>query len=169
MIPETVTAIPWFWPVTAALVGVAALFSRQVARSFGTTRLHAFALLVSVAGIVALTLTPAGGFGGHACRIPSSWPISLDDFVHPTDRGLNVVLFIPLGIVLGLMPRSPIKVEAVIIAALSPLLIELTQSMVGLGRTCEATDVVDNLSGLAVGLLIGAVLGVVLRRWRRVD
>jgi glycopeptide antibiotics resistance protein len=169
MIPEIVSGIPWFWPVTAAMVGLAILFSRHVARSFGTTRLHAFALLVSVAAIVALTLTPAGGFGGHACRIPSSWPISLDDFMHPTDRGLNVVLFIPLGIALGLMPRSAAKAEAVILAALSPLLIELTQSMVGLGRTCEAADVIDNLTGLAVGLVIAGAMGVLLRRWRRLD
>jgi glycopeptide antibiotics resistance protein len=169
VIPEIVAAIPWFWPVTAATVGVATFFSRQVARSFGSTRLHAFVLLVSVGGIVALTLTPAGDVGGHACRLPSSWPISLDDFVPPTDRGLNVVLFIPLGIALGLMPRSPLKAEAVFLAALAPLLIELTQSIAGLGRTCEATDVVDNLTGLAVGYLIAGVVGVVLRRWRRVD
>ena len=50
------------------------------------------------------------------------------------------------------MPRSRVKAEAVFLAALSPLLIELTQSIVGLGRTCEATDVVDNLTGLAGGL-----------------
>jgi glycopeptide antibiotics resistance protein len=168
MIPEIVE-IPWFWPVTVAMVGVATFFSMQVARSFGTTQLHAFVLLVSIGGIVALTLTPAGDSGGHACRIPSSWLISLGDFVPPNDRGLNVVLFIPLGIALGLMPRSPVKAEAVFLAALSPLLIELTQSIVGLGRTCEATDVVDNLTGLAVGFLIAGVVGVVLRRWRRVD
>ena len=168
MIAEVVAGIPWFWPVTAATVGVATLFSRQVARSFGCTRLHAFVLLVSVGGIVALTLTPAGDFGGHACRIPSSWPISLDDFVPPTARGLNVVLFIPLGVALGLMPRSPIKAEAVFFAVISPLLIELTQSVVGLGRTCEATDVVDNLTGLAVGFLIAGMVSVVLRRWRSI-
>jgi VanZ family protein len=170
MIPEVVAAIPWFWPVTAATVGVATLFSRQVARSFGTTRLHAFVLLVSVGGIVALTLTPAGDPGGHACRAPSSWPTSLDEFVPLTERGLNVMLFIPLGVALGLMPRSPAKAEAVVLAALSPLLIELTQSIAGgLGRTCEVTDVVDNLTGLAVGFLIAGVAGVVHRRWRRVD
>jgi hypothetical protein len=169
MIPEIVAAIPWFWPVTAATVGAATVFSSQVAMSFGSTRLHAFVLLVSVGGIVALTLTPAGDVGGHACRLPSSWPISLDDFAPPTDRGLNVVLFIPLGIALGLMPRSTVKAEAVFLAALSPLLIELTQSIAGLGRTCEATDVVDNLTGLAVGYLIAGVVGVVLRRWRRLD
>jgi VanZ family protein len=169
MISEFIAGIPLFWPVLAGAVGVATLLSRHVAGSFGISRLHAFALLVSVGGIVALTLTPAGEVGGHACRIPSSWPISLDDFVAPTDRGLNVVLFIPLGIALALMPRSPAKTEAVFLAALSPLLIELSQSIVGLGRTCEATDVVDNLTGLAVGLLIGGVAGAVLRRWRPVD
>jgi glycopeptide antibiotics resistance protein len=168
MIAEVVAGIPWFWPVTAATVGVATLFSRQVARSFGSTRLHALVLLVSVGGIVALTLTPAGDFGGHACRIPSSWPITLDDFVPPTARGLNVVLFIPLGVALGLMPRSPIKGQAVFFAVISPLLIELTQSVVGLGRTCEATDVVDNLTGLAVGFLIAGMVSVVLRRWRSI-
>jgi glycopeptide antibiotics resistance protein len=169
MIPEFLAGIPLFWPVLVATVGVATLLSRQVARSFGISRLHAFVLLGSVGGIVALTLTPAGDVGGHACRIPSSWPISFDDFVAPTDRGLNVVLFIPLGIALGLMPRSPAKAEAVFLAALSPLLIELTQSIVGLGRTCEATDVVDNLTGLAVGFLVGGVVGAVLRRRRQVD
>ena len=98
VIPEVVAAIPWFWPVTVATVGVATFFSMQVSRSFGTTRLHAFVLLVTIGGIVALTLTPAGDLGGHACRIPSSWLISLDDFVPPTERGLNVVLFILLAL-----------------------------------------------------------------------
>ena len=66
------------------------------------------------------------------------------------------------------MPRSPVKAEAVFFAVLSPLLIELTQSIVGLGRTCEATDVVDNLTGLAVGFLIAGMVSVVLRRWRSI-
>jgi uncharacterized protein YacL len=71
---------------------------------------------------------------------------------------------------LGLLPRSPAKTEAVVLAVLSPIMIELTQSIAGqLGRTCEATDVVDNLTGLAIGLLVGGLVSVGLRRWRRAD
>jgi hypothetical protein len=170
MIQEVIDAIPWFWPVAVASVGLAALLSGNLSRWFGTTRLHAFALLIAVGGIVALTLTPAGGFGGHGCRPLSSWPIPADEFARLTERSLNVVLFIPLGIALGLLPRSPAKTEAVVLAVLSPIMIELTQSIAGqLGRTCEATDVVDNLTGLAVGLLVGGLVSVGLRRWRRAD
>ena len=94
MISEVLQAIPWFWPATAAMVGVAALSSGPVARSLGTTRRHAFFLLVSVGGIIALTLTPSGHAGGRACHLSSPWPISIGEFMPLTERSLNVVLFV---------------------------------------------------------------------------
>ncbi len=164
MISEVLAAIPWFWPVTAATVAVAALASGPVARSLGTTRRHAFFLLVSVGGIVALTLTPAGHAGGRACFLSSPGSISIGEFWPLTERGLNVVLFMPLGVALGLVPRSRVKAEAVLLAALSPVMIESTQYLVrGLGRACEGTDVVDNLTGLGVGLLIAGLVGLGMR------
>ena len=47
------------------------------------------------------------------------------------------------------------------------VLIELVQlGLARLDRACDVTDVVDNVTGAAVGILLGVVLAAVLRPWR---
>ena len=128
--------------------------------------LHTFLLLLSVAGIIALTLTPTIRLGDPKpyCDIASLRPIGFDQLVSISDRSLNVLLFIPAGIALGLLPRSRAKAVAIGIAALAPLAIELTQAVAtDLGRACEAIDVVDNLAGLAIGLVLAWLLTLAAR------
>ena len=165
VIPEVLAGIPWVWPAIVAAIGVAALSSRAVASTLGTTAPHAFFLLMSVGGIVALTLTPARHAGGfNACHLSVPQPISMAEFVPLTERGLNVVLFIPLGLTLGLVPRSRIKAEAVLLAAISPAMVELTQYVFNeLGRACEGADIVDNLTGLGTGFLVAGLVTFISR------
>jgi glycopeptide antibiotics resistance protein len=69
---------------------------------------------------------------------------------------LNVILFVPLGIFLALLPRSRATVFAVIGAALLPVAIESIQFVATpLGRACQGADVIDNMLGLALGLAAG--------------
>ena len=69
-------------------------------------------------------------------------------------------MFIPLGATIGLLPGSRRKAAIVIAAIALPFAIETTQLLApALDRACESADVVDNLSGLAIGLVGGVVAG----------
>jgi glycopeptide antibiotics resistance protein len=69
-------------------------------------------------------------------------------------------MFIPLGATIGLVPRSR-RMAVVLIAAIAlPFAIEITQMLLPvLARACESADVVDNLTGLVVGIGGGGVAG----------
>ena len=75
---------------------------------------------------------------------------------------LNVILFVPLGLAIGLLGRSPVTAWLLVGALASPVVIETIQSLAPmLGRGCQSRDVVDNLLGLGIGLVLGALLSVV--------
>jgi glycopeptide antibiotics resistance protein len=88
-------------------------------------------------------------------------------------RLLNTLLFIPSGALL-VLGASRWRIGWVLVplgvaglAAYSGL-IELAQlELARLDRACDLTDVVDNVSGAAVGVVVGLVLVLVLRPWRR--
>jgi hypothetical protein len=64
------------------------------------------------------------------------------------------------GVAIGLFPRSR-RTAAVVIAAIAlPFAIETIQLLLPvLDRACESADVVDNLSGLGIGIGGGVVAG----------
>jgi glycopeptide antibiotics resistance protein len=69
-------------------------------------------------------------------------------------------MFIPLGVTIALVPRSRRKVVVLIAAIALPFAIETAQLLLPvLDRACESADVVDNLTGLVVGLGGGVVAG----------
>jgi len=71
-------------------------------------------------------------------------------------------MFMPFGLAIGLLARSRPKALLVIVAIALPFVIETTQLLVpALERGCQSADVIDNLTGLALGLLIGSGVG----RW----
>jgi hypothetical protein len=71
---------------------------------------------------------------------------------------LNVILFVPLGLAIGLLGRSPATAR-VLVAVLAVEAIRSRLPMLGQG--CQSRDVVDNLLGLAIGLVLGLLLSVV--------
>jgi glycopeptide antibiotics resistance protein len=73
---------------------------------------------------------------------------------------LNVLLFVPLGMMLALRTRSLRHTLAV--AALTSLAIEVAQALLPLGRTSNVDDVLLNVLGAAVG----AGLVALVRRLR---
>jgi len=157
--------VPWFYPGLVMAVVVAALGAGRVASVTGTGRVAAGLLIASIGMILAATLTPlldtlqAGVHGAGGCdldslSLPPLGSLRLDD-----DRTLNILLFVPLGVAVALIERPRARTVAVAAAIVAPFAIETTQSLLSfLGRGCQAVDVVDNLTGLAIGLILGTIV-----------
>jgi hypothetical protein len=151
-----------FVPGLVVSLVVALLFGGAVGRRLGTSRWLGTALLLSVGLVLAATVTPsreailfgeqgAGTCGFSRVGLAPLWQLTRVDAV-----SLNVLLFVPLGLTIALLPPSRGRTGVLIGAFLLPFAVELTQLLVvSLGRICQSADVVDNLTGLAVGLLVG--------------
>lgn len=161
----------WFWPGVATSIVLGIVLSRRVARALKVRRTVAMTLLLSLGLIASATLTPSreavrfGTIGSGSCDLGRIGPASLAELLAFGDPTLNVLLFIPLGVVIGLFPASRRKVVLVVAAlALSPAIETIQLLARGLDRACQSSDVSDNLTGLVIGLVVGLVVGVVARR-----
>lgn len=165
-------SVPIFLPGVAFFAVLGVLVSSRLARSLGSDRATAFALFLSVGIILAATLTPniGGSYASSAvghCDLSRMWVPPVDTLLRDRDAALNVVLFVPLGLALGLLPRT--AGTAALITAFFGLtvMVELAQLVLGpLGRECETADVVDNTVGLVIGLAIGTIVAYVRDRSR---
>ncbi len=155
--------LPWLLPglVVSALIGL--VVSHRIGRYFRTTPSVSWGLVVGFGLVVSATLTPLRGglelgtTGIGTCDLSRIGIAPLQELLRPTDTSLNVLLFIPLGIAVGLVPRSRRRNVLVAVALVSPVAIESAQLVLPvLGRGCQSADVFDNLSGLVLGWLIGA-------------
>lgn len=187
--PRTVSQVFPVGGVGVMLVGVvlAGLGCAAIAwsvRRQGLVWAVCLGLLVwSVVVLGLVTLLPANGAPGI---VPAegrldycSWDIggpAPDGFwVLPGgQRLLNTVVFVPSGVLLVLVaarwPRSAwatVPVGFALLAAYS-VAIELTQlALARLDRACDVTDMIDNITGAGLGVLVGVPLALVLRPWRR--
>ena len=166
-----------------ALSGVLCLgLALALRRRFGRVWAFAFAgLLWSLVVVACVTLVPAHGAPGIVYadqRQPTcSWDIggpAPDGFwiFSSGQRALNTALFVPSGALLVLCAARwragwwLVPAGLVALGAYSAG-IELTQfELARLDRACDVTDVVDNVSGAAVGVLVGLALALVLQPWR---
>jgi hypothetical protein len=169
--------------VLVALSGVlAGLLATCVKRWFGWPWSVLLALLVWSAVVIGvITLIPANGAPGIVSaegRLAScSWDIggpAPDGFwiLPGTQRLLNSVVFVPSGALLVLVAARwrrawvTVPVGLALLAAYSTL-IELTQlALARIDRACDVTDIIDNVTGAAVGVLVGLALLPVVRPWR---
>lgn len=156
---------PWALPVLAVGVLAAALAGPLVGRVLCMPTWAAVVLISGAALVVAVTLSPLGTAAPGSSPVPSLsahpvpvaptselwrwpwhwWPID--------ERTLNVALFVPLGIGVGLVGRRPMRWFLVFIAVLSPFAIEGAQYLVGwLARDADWRDVVDNVTAWSSGL-----------------
>jgi glycopeptide antibiotics resistance protein len=173
-VTQWVAQLPWLIPGCLLAIVVSTLASSRVAHWLGCGRPVAWALLMSVGVIVAGTLTPlAAGSAlerSHpgSCDLSRIGPPSFQQLLGPGDALGNILMLVPLGFVIAVLPRSRRKAAVLLCAAAFPVVIEATQLLViPLGRACESADVVDNLTGLVLGLAAGAVAGSLLQRIRR--
>ncbi len=162
--------LPWLVPGTIAFAVIGLFVSRPLARRLGTHAAVAWLLVVSLAAIGFATLAPLYGVfepsaaGAGQCDLSNLGLVPLHELLHRNDRSLNVVLFVPLGVALGLLPRSRRTTVLILGAVATPFVIETTQLLLPtLHRGCQGIDVIDNLTGLVLGLLAGALLGAFLR------
>jgi len=152
-------------------------------RRLGTTTALALAgLLWSLVVIGAITLIPATGAPGvvsasahpNSCSWDIGGPAPTGFWIFSGgQRLLNTLVFVPPAALLVLAAarwRSAwvlVPVGFVLLAAYS-VGIEATQLVLArLDRACDVTDVVDNVTGAAVGVLLGLVLAVLFRPWRQ--
>jgi VanZ family protein len=166
--------LPWLLPgiAIAFVVGLAA--GGAVGRFLGVHRAVALLMLLGLGIIVAATLTPwsspfaPGAPGPARCDFSRIGAPSWEELRSIYDAGGNILMFIPLGAAIGLLPRSRRKAAIVVAAVALPFAIETIQLAVPwLDRQCESADVVDNLTGLLLGLVAGTVAGRFARRMDR--
>lgn len=161
-----ILAIPWLLPGLAASLVMAYLLSGPVRRTFRSGRFLSWTLIVSLGMILSATLTPSreaidsGAAGARICDFSRIGLAQVQEYFQFGDTSLNVLLFFPFGAAIGLLPRSRRKTAIVVGAIALPFAIEATQLLVArLDRACESADVVDNLSGLMIGLAGGVMAG----------
>jgi VanZ like protein len=140
-----------------------------------------FGLLWSLAVIGIVTLVPAqNGLGyipadQHATSC--SWDIG-----GPAPGGfwifgggqqlLNTLLFVPAGFFLVLATARwragwvLVPFGLVALAAYSLVIEEIQLHVARIDRACDVTDIIDNVSGAAIGVLLGVLLLPALRPWR---
>jgi hypothetical protein len=173
--------------VMLAGIAVAGLFCAVLAVALrprlGLLGAVTMALLVwSLVVIGLITLIPATGAPGIVFaeeRLDTcSWDIG-----GPAPEGfwifsggqrlLNAMVFVPSGTLLVLAVARwlrwawvTVPIGLALLAAYS-VSIELTQlGLARLDRACDVTDVIDNVTGAAAGVVVGIGLAAVLRPWR---
>lgn len=159
--------------VIAASVGLVA--SPLVSRFLGVGGLLGYGASTSLAAILLTTLAPGGdaptpGSFTGSCDLSRLGPGTIADLMTINEVSLNILLFVPLGVAIGLVPRSRRKAAAIGLAIALPIAIEFLQLTIpSLGRYCDSADVADNLTGLLAGLLAGTVLGLLAGLQRRTE
>ena len=157
-------------PGIIVTLALATVLCGPVARRLRVRRVLAFLLLLALGVVLAATVTPSreavlyGAVGSGTCDLSTIGLAPLSTYIGLNDASLNVALFVPLGLLIGLLPRSRYRLPIVAGALILPLAIETTQRIVtALGRECESADVFNNLAGLFIGLAAGLIFSSIRR------
>ena len=166
----------------AASAALFALVALGLRRSLGSVTAWAIAgFLWSLVVIALVTLLPTVPDIGVVPAEGRSTSCSMD-YGGPAPDGfwifaagqrlLNTVLFIPAGALL-VLAASRWRIGWVLVPlglfalAAYSVAIELVQlELARIDRACDVTDVVDNVSGAGIGVVVGLVLILVFRPWR---
>ncbi len=166
----------WFWPGVLISLALGIAFGRRLGRGLRVPRAVATLLILGAGLVASATLTPSrealtqGAIGTGRCEIGRVGPASLGELLSFGDPTFNVLLFVPLGLAIGLFPASRRMAVLLLAAVILPFAIETIQLLAtGLGRACQSSDVADNLTGLAIGLVIGVVARRLARSATRGD
>jgi len=153
--------VPLFVPgmLVTALVGLA--LARPASRLLGERAWVVCLLIMGLGFIVAATLTPLVGaledgvVSSGTCDTSRVGPGSLQSYMRVTETSLNVVLFMPFGLALGLL-RGRWARPLIVLGLCLPVMVESAQLLApALGRGCETADIFDNTLGLVLGLAAG--------------
>jgi hypothetical protein len=138
-------------------------------------------LVWSLVVIAVITLIPANGPPGVVYAenrlVGCSWDLggpAPDGFwiLPGGQRLLNAIVFVPPGLLMVLVLArwrwawAAVPVGLALLAAYS-VSIEFTQlALARIDRACDVTDMVDNVTGAAIGVAAGVALLPVVRPWR---
>ncbi len=167
---EFFESVPLFLPGVIVWVLLSAFLAPTVARLLGAHRVPVFLVLISFGFVVMATLTPTASFVSGAdpsagCDLSRLGIPPLSELTTVNDTLRNVLLFIPLGFTLGLLPRTRATLWLILLAYLLPAIIEALQLVLTpLQRGCQSADVIDNALGLTIGLVVGLLSVAVVRR-----
>jgi hypothetical protein len=164
-----------------ALVVCAALAAVLARRLGWVAAIAAAGFVWSLAVIALVTLIPAEGAPGI---VPAEARLeTCGEIGGPAPEGfwiftsgqrlLNTVLFVPAGVLLVVAAARwrwwalvTVPLGLGLLAAYSAG-IEYTQfELARIDRACDLTDVVDNVTGACIGVLIGIPIALLLRPWR---
>lgn len=153
--------IPLFLPGTAAALLVATLLATRAGRALGVHPVVAATLIASSGAVLAATMTPSweaiirGARADGTCDMSRLWFAPWSDLQSINDISLNIILFVPLGFAVGLLPPRRLSIGVLGAALALPFVVEGTQMLVvQLDRACQGSDVFDNLTGLGAGLAL---------------
>jgi VanZ family protein len=177
-IGSLIGTVPWFLPGMGLTIALSALLCTAIGRWIGAGAVRTWLLLLGLGLVVVTTLTPQrdalerGAIGSGTCDFSRIWFAPLDFYQGANDSAENILLFVPLGIAIALLPARLRRI-AIPAGLLLPVAVELLQRQVTvLNRSCQSADVVDNVAGLLIGMAIGMVTTLALRlvpaarRWR---
>jgi hypothetical protein len=149
--------------ITLTLV-VSLAASDALARRLHSKRSVAALLLFGFGFVLSATVVPTGAalegeMSDGVCDFSRIGLASIDRLTRLNVTTLNVLLFVPLGVAVGLLPRTRQSLVVALAATSLTFVVELIQLLLpALGRGCETADMADNLLGLALGLFVGIVL-----------
>lgn len=156
-----------FGPGVAISLVVSLLACGFASHALRISKAHGWALLMCLGVVLSATITPSrdallfGAQGSGTCDLSRIVLAPLQDLGHLNDTSLNILLFVPLGLAIAVCPRSRATFIVLAGAFVLPASIELIQLLVPpLGRECQSADVIDNLTGLVLGLAGGVVAGL---------
>jgi len=149
------SSAPWVIPALIVTLVVSLLLHRWLARRFRTAPWFVLALMLCIGAILSITITPGIWNPSHSCSLKVAFPHPSDLFSF-SERSLNIWLFVPLGLTIAATPRRRVGVFFFACAMAMPFMIEGFQHFVpDIGRTCQLTDVINNLTGLFLGGFVG--------------
>ena len=163
-------AVPASVLTLALAVLVASLVSEAIARELRTRRWVAFLFLAGCGLVISATLVPtASALEGQAssgvCDFSRLGLAPTEELLSVNVTSLNVLLFIPLGVAVGLLPPNRPVAIATMMAISLTFVVEAIQLLLPvLGRGCQTADMVDNLLGLAIGAAGGTLVRLLVPR-----
>lgn len=167
-ISSLIGTVPWFLPGMVVTIAVAAIMCTRVGRWIGAGPVRTWWLLASLGLVLVTTLTPQrdalehGAIGSGVCDLSRMWFAPLDFYRGANDSAENILLFVPLGIAIALLPGRLRRV-AIPAGLLLPFAIEALQRQATiLNRSCQSADLVDNIAGVLIGIGIGAAMTLAL-------
>lgn len=154
-----------FIPGVAVSLALTLLLGRRLGSWLGTSPLAGASLIFAAGIVLSATVTPshdalAHGFvGGGTCDL-TRWGLPTSNQLRwPGEITLNILLFVPLGFAIGLLPSVRARPWIVALGYALPFAIEALQLVVlQLGRECQSGDVIDNAAGLTLGLFAASVM-----------